>query len=325
MSMTLGEKLRQAREERGITLSDVAEHTRISPIYLESIDNDDYSKLPGGIFNRGFVKSYAKYVGLNEQEALLDYSRQQSELEAPQEAEARNYRPEVLTDDRNASSMLPTLITAAIILAVMTGGILLLLNYLRQPADPAVNTANRQATANTATEPPTDGETVPPAAPDMSTLRVEVTALNLPVSVTAVSDGKESSNVVAAGSSQTYEPRESLTLSYSRSLAPNVQLEINGKAITPPAAPLNPKRGVIEFTIDAQNLAQIWNSGAISQEVPAAETNTAPAQQTAPAPRPSPARTIQANAAPANRPPDTQRTPARPAASPKPPGANRPQ
>ena len=43
-------------------------------MYLESIENDDYRPLPGGIFNKGFVKSYAKYVGLDEQEALQDYA-----------------------------------------------------------------------------------------------------------------------------------------------------------------------------------------------------------------------------------------------------------
>src|SRR5438876_6028764 len=169
MSLTLGEKLRQAREERGITLSEVAEQTRISPIYLESIDNDDYRRLPGGIFNRGFIKSYAKYVGLNEQEALLDYSRLANELDAPQEVETRVYKPEVLTDDRSAASMMPTIITAAIILAVMTGGILFLVSYLRRPAEPAANSSartssNSQTTANTSIE------TIPPSVPDMATL-----------------------------------------------------------------------------------------------------------------------------------------------------------
>ena len=61
MSLTLGEKLRQAREARGITISEVAEQTRISALYLEAIENNDYRTLPGGIFNKGFVKSFAKY------------------------------------------------------------------------------------------------------------------------------------------------------------------------------------------------------------------------------------------------------------------------
>ena len=94
MAQTLGEKLRQAREARDITISEVAEQTRISPLYIESIENDDYRILPGGIFNKGFVKSFAKYVGVDEQEALQDYSRIISEQQGSQtEEETENISP----------------------------------------------------------------------------------------------------------------------------------------------------------------------------------------------------------------------------------------
>src|SRR5213592_4326359 len=132
MSLTLGEKLRQAREERGISISEVAKQTRISPHYLDSIENDDYRTLPGGIFNKGFVKSYAKYVGLDEQEALQEYARLVAQNEETVEDSNPRYRPEVLTDDaRSASSIVPTVVFAAIILALMTVGILFAVNYIR--------------------------------------------------------------------------------------------------------------------------------------------------------------------------------------------------
>ena len=102
MSLTLGEKLRQAREERGFTIADVAEQTRISSLYLESIENDDYRILPGGIFNKGFVKSYAKSVGINEVEALSDYS--EILASKSEDEELKVYRPEVLTDDCSVPS-----------------------------------------------------------------------------------------------------------------------------------------------------------------------------------------------------------------------------
>ena len=91
MSSTLGEKLRQAREERGFTLSEVSEQTRISSLYLESIENDDYRILPGGIFNKGFVKSYAKFVGINEQEALADYASILARSETAEAPELKLY------------------------------------------------------------------------------------------------------------------------------------------------------------------------------------------------------------------------------------------
>ena len=328
MSLTLGEKLRQAREERGISLSEVAEQTRISPIYLESIDNDDYRKLPGGIFNRGFVKSYAKYVGLNEQEALLDYSRMQNEVEAAPEEEFRVYKPEVLTDDRSATSMMPTIILAAVILTVMTGGILFLVSYLRTPAESVANTPTKPAAnADVPTNTNTNTQPAPSNIPDMASLKVEFKALTEPISLLATADGKTSTNTVAPGATVTFEPKESLKLSYSKSLAQSAQLSINGKAIALPAVPLNPKRAAIEFEINKENLSQIWSSGAISQDVAAAspdanavnstpQTQVTPIKPTPAAKTPPPANTTQPAAKPAETP--------KPAMLPK-PAANKPQ
>src|SRR5690606_16278530 len=101
MAETLGEKLRQAREERGISISEVAEQTRISPLYLESIEKDDYKILPGGIFNKGFIKSYAKFIGYDEHQALSEYQKAVAAAEEANEPDLKVYRPEVLTDDRS--------------------------------------------------------------------------------------------------------------------------------------------------------------------------------------------------------------------------------
>src|SRR4026208_1376685 len=133
MAETLGENLRAAREQRGVSISEVAEQTRIAPMYIECIERDDYKPLPGGIFNKGFVKSYAKFVGVDEHEALSDYARLSAEHDAAADQPLKVYRPEVLTDDNASNSMAPTLIFAGIILALMTGGILFLVNYLQNP------------------------------------------------------------------------------------------------------------------------------------------------------------------------------------------------
>ena len=143
MSLTLGEKLRQAREERGFTVSEVSEQTRISPLYLDSIENDDYSNLPGGIFNKGFVKSYAKFVGINEQEALLDYTRLISAVEGEDDDELKKYKPEIFTDEGGGRSMFPTFVVAVLILGAMTAAILFGVNYLRRQSEtPVVNQAS---------------------------------------------------------------------------------------------------------------------------------------------------------------------------------------
>jgi cytoskeletal protein RodZ len=60
-----GSRLRQARERKGVTLREIANRTKISIGVLESLERTDISKLPGGIFSRAFVRSYAREVGLD--------------------------------------------------------------------------------------------------------------------------------------------------------------------------------------------------------------------------------------------------------------------
>ena len=325
MSQTLGEKLRQAREERGFTLSEVAEQTRISSLYLESIENDDYRTLPGGIFNKGFVKSYAKFVGINEQEALTDYSAIIERSDIVENPELKLYKPEVLTDGPGGSSNAPTIIMAVVILGLMTAGVLFLVNYLRQPAE--------SITANTTTKPNTNSNTksstdapsdLPSNLPEMATVKIEFKAVGQPVPLIATKDGEKSDNVVAAGSSASFEPKESLTLNYNRWNAQAAQLTINGKPITLPLEPLKTgiDKGRIEFTISKDNLGQIWMDGAISKDVPAvvvpdANTVATTTNTTAPAGTPPPPRATPVTPS-ANKPPTNTNTAPKPAATTKP-------
>ncbi len=75
MAASIGEQLRLAREERGIGLREICDQTRISVHYLEAIEANDYKRLPGGVFNRSFIKAYAKCVGYDEREAIEGYTR----------------------------------------------------------------------------------------------------------------------------------------------------------------------------------------------------------------------------------------------------------
>src|SRR5213080_2000885 len=98
MAAGIGEKLRLEREARGIALRDISEQTRISMRYLEGIEADDYRRLPGGIFNRSFIRAYAKFIGYDEHEAIEDYARTMRERGEPID-EAPKHRAMVYTDD----------------------------------------------------------------------------------------------------------------------------------------------------------------------------------------------------------------------------------
>ena len=122
MAESIGEKLRLARETRGIALRDISEQTRISMRYLEAIEADDYRRLPGGIFNRSFIRAYAKFVGYDEQQAIDDYGRTMHERGEPdEETSIKPYKSLVYTDGGSHSrSPLMTLLLAIVILAVLS-------------------------------------------------------------------------------------------------------------------------------------------------------------------------------------------------------------
>jgi cytoskeleton protein RodZ len=70
---SFGERLRREREMRGVSLDDIAEATKIGTRLLRALEEEHFELLPGGIFNKGFVRAYAKYLGLNEEEMVADY------------------------------------------------------------------------------------------------------------------------------------------------------------------------------------------------------------------------------------------------------------
>ena len=68
-----GAKLRNAREGRGISLRQIASSTRIPVAALEALERNDVSRLPAGVFSRGFVRSYAAEVGLDPDTVLNEF------------------------------------------------------------------------------------------------------------------------------------------------------------------------------------------------------------------------------------------------------------
>jgi transcriptional regulator with XRE-family HTH domain len=80
-----GERLKREREMREVSLAEVTTGTRISQRFLAALENEEWDKLPGGIFSRGFVRSIARYLGLNEEDLLseFDLARGDQKMDAP--------------------------------------------------------------------------------------------------------------------------------------------------------------------------------------------------------------------------------------------------
>ena len=72
-AVDFGSKMKRAREERGISLRHIAEVTKISVSALEALERNDISRLPGGLFSRAFVRSYANEIGLDPEQTVREF------------------------------------------------------------------------------------------------------------------------------------------------------------------------------------------------------------------------------------------------------------
>jgi cytoskeletal protein RodZ len=68
-----GERLKREREMREVSLEELTKATRISTRFLLALENEDWEKLPGGVFGHGFVRTIARYLGLDEESLLGEY------------------------------------------------------------------------------------------------------------------------------------------------------------------------------------------------------------------------------------------------------------
>jgi cytoskeleton protein RodZ len=73
-SKPFGEHLKREREMRGVTLEEISAATRIAPRFLAALESEQWELLPGGVFNRGFIRSVARYLGLDEDSLVAEYA-----------------------------------------------------------------------------------------------------------------------------------------------------------------------------------------------------------------------------------------------------------
>ena len=71
---TFGDHLKREREMRGVSLDEISAATRIATRFLQAIENEQWDKLPGGVFNRGFVRAMGRYLGLDEENIVAEYA-----------------------------------------------------------------------------------------------------------------------------------------------------------------------------------------------------------------------------------------------------------
>lgn len=86
----LGDLLRETREQKKLSLEDVEQGTNIRKLYIKSIEDGDYNKLPGEVFLKGFIKTYGKFLGLNSLELIKQYKKEKNASASEKEVEPTN-------------------------------------------------------------------------------------------------------------------------------------------------------------------------------------------------------------------------------------------
>lgn len=74
----LGEEFRAAREARGLSLSDVSEQIHIRSVYLQALENEDWSAIGAPVYARGFIRTYARFLGLDPESAIQRFNESDS-------------------------------------------------------------------------------------------------------------------------------------------------------------------------------------------------------------------------------------------------------
>src|SRR5205823_8461432 len=114
-----GSRLRDARERRGVSLRQIANATKISMGVLEALERNDISRLPGGIFGRAFVRSFASEIGLDPEATIQEFIAQfPDEVVTAGHPQARQFEDrEALESDRRMTSTFMWLIALSIPIA----------------------------------------------------------------------------------------------------------------------------------------------------------------------------------------------------------------
>jgi len=265
-----GSRLRAARESRGISLRQIANATKISVSALEALERNDISRLPGGIFSRAFVRSYALEVGLEPEETIQDFIAQfpNDSVTAGHPTSSQVEDNVALESDRRMASTFLSIVA----LSVPIVGLLLYFGtsgrQLRKADEPPAATAPApppvpvsRAAAPVAEPPPvvpaTDSEPAADApaaaapgaaAPDAAASRLTV-ALSATRAcwVSATVDGQRAvQRLFQAGEEQTFDVQKELVLTAGDAAA--ISLKLNGAD----ARPLGKTGEVVtkRFTLD---------------------------------------------------------------------------
>jgi cytoskeletal protein RodZ len=266
---SFGDNLKREREMRGVSLDEISAATRIATRFLQAIESEQWDQLPGGVFNRGFVRAVAHYLGLDEENIVAEYVLAAGDQ---QSVPVWTGRPPVVTAEH---PWLAWIVAAAVIIALLAGGWFGVRQiYARRAArrterNPVVGAAplpvapemlaatpgSTQPNTMASPQPPSSApgsaadsaqgtNAMPPAtslptplaiSPDASSFELKVEA-GKKTKVTVQADASRVfEGTMKAGENRTFTAKDRFEISARDAGA--LQLELNGKALAPIGSP----------------------------------------------------------------------------------------
>jgi len=241
---TVGEILRAERLKKSLSIKDVESAISIRALYLNAIEEGNYSVVPGEVYLKGFIRNYATFLGLDSHGLMELYrqNKEQSGENEPVEPLQQEVKPVKSTQSKEGGSGWLKWLTAGVFVALLAGGFIWWSSESQQPAPVPPKVTQKQPQQPTAT--PQQGTQTPPANPPVqpatptpatptapTTNKVVVTAKFSAPSWTQVSaDGKVIyEGTPKNGESLTWEATEKISVKFGN--AGVVDLVYNGKPV----------------------------------------------------------------------------------------------
>lgn len=219
-----GERLKREREMREVSLDEISAATRIGIRFLEALENEDWNKLPGGIFNRGFVRAAARYLGLDEESLLAEYDLARGQQVVPPLSLPTAHPASELT-----ARLIPALVVVLTLLVLTFGG------YFGWHRLRALHDARESSPAATAPAPLPSEPVIPASSTASIPLQLSVFSSET-VHVSVIADGQNLfDGDLSAGQTLRFDARNEFIVSAANSSA--VLLELNGQTMPPLGAP----------------------------------------------------------------------------------------
>jgi cytoskeleton protein RodZ len=223
-----GERLKRERELREVSMDELTKATRISVRFIEALENENWGRLPGGVFGHGFVRTIARYLGLDEEALLGEYDLARSE-----KSPAAIAKPE----ERIPSPPKWVPVAAVLVLVLIVVGLFYAGRYgwRRYMAHRHANSSS--LTSLPVQSGPLDNSTVPAAASTSAVMPLDLSvSTSAATRVRVVADNNLLLDTeLPAGETRHFSAKQQFEVSAGDSSA--VLLELNGQAMPPLGAP----------------------------------------------------------------------------------------